>query len=171
MSFYVSTATFILLHCDEWDHVVALPRHKFVAGATLLQLAVYHQPPLYEVAQLKLHVSTSLSFAEIFCPLLTAIASPKIYQYLSPLMLRVRIPLRQGVLDTTLCDKVCQWFAAGRWFSPGTPVSATNKSNRHDITEILLKVALNTITLTRIYICFNLFFYHWLLHVSTLYRY
>jgi hypothetical protein len=26
------------LHCDEWDRVVALPRHKFVTGATLLQL-------------------------------------------------------------------------------------------------------------------------------------
>ena len=39
MSFYVSTATFFLLHCDEWDRVVALPRHKFVTGATLLQLA------------------------------------------------------------------------------------------------------------------------------------
>jgi hypothetical protein len=38
MSFYVSTATFLLLHCDEWDRVVALPRHKFVTGATLLQL-------------------------------------------------------------------------------------------------------------------------------------
>ena len=38
MSFYVSTATFCLLHCDEWDRVVALPRHKFVTGATLLQL-------------------------------------------------------------------------------------------------------------------------------------
>jgi hypothetical protein len=32
--------------------------------------------------------------------------------------------------DTTLCNKVCQWFS---------PVSSTN------ITEILLKVALNTI--------------------------
>jgi hypothetical protein len=29
VSFYVSTATFFLLHCDEWDRVVALPRHKF----------------------------------------------------------------------------------------------------------------------------------------------
>jgi hypothetical protein len=29
---------FFLLHCDEWDRVVALPRHKFVTGATLLQL-------------------------------------------------------------------------------------------------------------------------------------
>ena len=33
----------------------------------------------------------------------------------------------------------------GRWFSPGTPVSSTNKTDYHDITEILLKVALNTI--------------------------
>jgi len=32
-----------------------------------------------------------------------------------------------------------------RWFSPGTPVSSTNKTDCHDITEILLKVALNTI--------------------------
>ena len=40
VSFYVSTATFSLLHCDEWDRVVALPRHKFVTGATLLQLNV-----------------------------------------------------------------------------------------------------------------------------------
>ena len=31
----------------------------------------------------------------------------------------------------------------GWWFSPGTPVSSTNKTDRHDITEILLKVALN----------------------------
>ena len=28
------------------------------------------------------------------------------------------------------------------------PVSSTNKTDRHDITEILLKVVLNTITLT-----------------------
>ena len=54
----------------------------------------------------------------------------------------------QGVLDTTLCYKVCQWLAAGRWFSLGIPVSPTNKTDHHDITEILLKVALNTITLT-----------------------
>jgi len=23
------------------------------------------------------------------------------------------------------CDKVCQWLATGRWFSPRTPVSST----------------------------------------------
>jgi len=42
----------------------------------------------------------------------------------------------------------CQLLAAGWWFSPGTPFSSANKTDRHDITEILLKVALNTITLT-----------------------
>jgi hypothetical protein len=46
----------------------------------------------------------------------------------------------------TLCDKVCKWLTAGRWFSPGTPVSSTNKTDCHDITEILLKVVLNTLT-------------------------
>ena len=51
----------------------------------------------------------------------------------------------RGVLDTTLCDKVCQWLMTGRWFSPGTLVSSTSKTDRHDITEILLNVALNTI--------------------------
>jgi hypothetical protein len=34
--------------------------------------------------------------------------------------------------------------------SPGTPVSSTNKTDRHEMTKILLKVALNTITLTLI---------------------
>jgi hypothetical protein len=29
-------------------------------------------------------------------------------------------------------------------FSPGTPMFSTNKTNRHDITEILLRVALST---------------------------
>ena len=48
-------------------------------------------------------------------------------------------------LTTTLCDKVCEWLVAGLWFSPCTPVSSTNKTDHHDITEILLKVALNTI--------------------------
>jgi hypothetical protein len=50
---------------------------------------------------------------------------------------------RWGVLNTALCDKVCQWLATGRSFSQGTSVSSTYKTDHHDITEILLKVALN----------------------------
>jgi len=52
----------------------------------------------------------------------------------------------RGVLETTLCDDVCQCLAAGRWFSSGTPVFSTNTTDRRDIIELLLKVALNTIT-------------------------
>jgi hypothetical protein len=39
-------------------------------------------------------------------------------------------------------DKVYQLLALGQWFSPGTPASSTTKTGRHDIAEILLKVAL-----------------------------
>ena len=41
-------------------------------------------------------------------------------------------------------DKVYQLLANGLLFSPGTPASSTTKTGRHDIAEILLKVALNT---------------------------
>jgi hypothetical protein len=42
-------------------------------------------------------------------------------------------------------DKAYQLLAHGGWFSPDSPASSTTKSCRHDIAEILLKVALNTI--------------------------
>jgi hypothetical protein len=41
-------------------------------------------------------------------------------------------------------DKVYQLLAHGGWFSPGTPGSSTSKTGRHDIVEILLKVAFKT---------------------------
>ena len=49
-------------------------------------------------------------------------------QCLSTLMLWVRLPLR--AMCTTFCDKVCQRLVIGRWFSPGIPVSSTNKTDR-----------------------------------------
>ena len=67
---------------------------------------------------------------------------------LSPLMLWVRISIRAR--STTLCDEVCQWLATGRWFSPNTPGSSINKTDRHDITEILLKVALSNTKQTNV---------------------
>ena len=59
-----------------------------------------------------------------------------IYNYLcsqcqSPLTLWIRTPLRQGVFDTTLFDKVCQWLVAGWWFSRCTLVSSTNKTDKY----------------------------------------
>ena len=41
-------------------------------------------------------------------------------------------------------DTVYQLLAHGPWFTPGTPASSTTKAGRHDIAEILLKVAINT---------------------------
>ena len=41
-------------------------------------------------------------------------------------------------------DKVYQLLPQGWWFSTGTTASSTTKTGRHDIAEILLKVALNT---------------------------
>ena len=98
-------------------------------------------------------------------------------QCLSPIMLWVRIPLRRGVLDITLCDKVCQWF------SLGTRVSSTNKTDRHDITEIFLKVALCTINQTTVFLWFtasdyslassNFLIYRkiYIVYISSWYRY
>jgi hypothetical protein len=36
----------------------------------------------------------------------------------------------------TLCDKVCQWLATGRRFSPGPQVSSINKTDCHDEKEV-----------------------------------
>ena len=49
-------------------------------------------------------------------------------------------------------DNVYQLLAHGRWFSPGTLASSTTKTGRHDIAEILLKVALNTKIQIQIYV-------------------
>jgi hypothetical protein len=64
-----------------------------------------------------------------------------------PITTNVAISLRRGIIDITLCDKICQRLAADRWFSTGIPVSSINKNktDHHDITEILMKVALTTI--------------------------
>jgi hypothetical protein len=60
----------------------------------------------------------------------------------------VRIPLNRGVSRYN----IMWWSLSVTWqvggFSLGTPISSTNKNDRHDITEILLKVSLSTITLT-----------------------
>ena len=56
-------------------------------------------------------------------------------QCLSPLSLMLWVWISIRAKCTALCDKVCQWLATGQWFSPGTPVSSTNTTDRHDIVE------------------------------------
>jgi hypothetical protein len=75
-----------------------------------------------------------------------------IYKYLCNeclllLKLRVRIELMARcirLIQHYVINLVCEWF------SPGTPGSVTKKTRPHDIAEILMKVALNTITPPRI---------------------
>ena len=56
-------------------------------------------------------------------------------------------PAREVYSIQHYVKKICQQLATGRGFSP---VSFTNKTDRQDTTEILLKVVLNTIPLTHI---------------------
>jgi hypothetical protein len=50
------------------------------------------------------------------------------------------------------CDKICQWLVAGQWFSLGTLVSSTSKTDSHKTAEILLKVASPSINYSDVYI-------------------
>jgi len=63
-------------------------------------------------------------------------------QYLNDSFITYEKPIQHYVIK----------FVSDLWQVGGfflcTPVSSTNKTDRHDITEILLKVALNTIFLT-----------------------
>ena len=64
--------------------------------------------------------------------------------------------LRKGCTRlASASHKVYQLLAHGRWISPGTLVSSTTKTGRHDKAEILLKVALSTKNqINSIIICF-----------------
>jgi hypothetical protein len=112
---------------------------------------------------------TPFSIIQLFCP---RVGNVKIFNYFEiDVNLRVtRLPVVVGLPNNSykpitntawvrarLCklqkgctrlaaasDKVYQLLAHGRWFSPGTPASSTTKTGRHDIADILLKVALNT---------------------------
>jgi len=90
--------------------------------------------------------------SQIFCLLWTWSYYSRIYNYLcnqwlSPLNCEFESRSWRGVLDTTLCDKDCQWPEAGRWFLRVLRFQ-WNWSPLY-ITGILLKVALNTKTITR----------------------
>jgi len=59
-----------------------------------------------------------------------------------PLSMTGFVNYKKGCTQLTAAsDKVYQLLTHGRWFSPA---SSNTKTGRHDIAEILLKVALNT---------------------------
>ena len=75
---------------------------------------------------------------------------PEIIIFISTSVLPCRVntrrvlPCRVNTRLAAASDKIYELLAHGRWFSPGTPASSTTKIGRHDIAEILLKVALST---------------------------
>ena len=70
------------------------------------------------------------------------------------------VSYKKGTLDSQpQSDKVYQLLAQSRWFSPGSPASSSTKTGRHDIAEILLKVALK-------HQAINQYIYTRLTHVS-----
>jgi hypothetical protein len=60
-------------------------------------------------------------------------------------LVSARLYKLQKRVHSAASDKVYQLLAHGWWFSPCTPASSTTKTGRHEIAEILLKVALKTI--------------------------
>ena len=65
------------------------------------------------------------------------------------LRIKNKIEILQSITQTFSHIYILLTFpVTGRWFSSGTLVSSTYKTDCHDVAEILLKVALNTIILT-----------------------
>jgi hypothetical protein len=79
-----------------------------------------------------------------------------VYIGYTPIINNTVFPVSDVTTDIQTTVQVCQRLLADRWFSPGTPISSTNKTDRHDIAKILFKVVLNTITLKpKLFCCFG----------------
>ena len=92
-------------------------------------------------------------------PSLSWLYASWIYNYLQS------VQYRRGALDATFC----QWLATGPWFSPSTPVSSINKNDRHNITDILLKMALSSGGVEIVVLSKSLFLMKWYDHANVFY--
>ena len=125
----------------------------------------------------RLIVSSQPNFACFFSgsqKLLTQLIHPSLFSILFLYIIELGIVLTIAeimlVWRYAITNQSIQLFPCpqcpGRWFTPGTPVSSTKKIGRHDITEILLKVALKTINRTSMSVLFfkvnttNLTYFH-----------
>ena len=86
----------------------------------------------------------------IFCLVLytgdTYFSSGSYDNYICPRGRRDRERMVVGFTITYVIIVYHHWNLSmtGLWFSAGTPVSSTNKTDNHDKTEVLLKVVLNS---------------------------
>ena len=75
---------------------------------------------------------------EVYCIFVTSVSNIFNCELIPSVNCEFKSRSWRDVLDTTLWDKIGQWLATGGWFSLDTPVSSTNKTDCHDIAEILL---------------------------------
>ena len=87
------------------------------------------------------------------------------------------VPIITNVVCSNPNQTRCTRYNIMWWnvFSPGTPIYSTNKANRHDIAEILLKVSLNTKTFTikqqeHVFDYINMIFFQGLVNAICLFR-
>ena len=85
-------------------------------------------------------------------------------QCLSPFSCEFESHSWWGILDTTLCDKVCWWLVTGQWFSSGTPVSSTNKNDIMGIFKVMLNII--TLTQTPVILYLRVYIYCWFFSVG-----
>jgi hypothetical protein len=142
-TFFVAMGHYLSTNGNNGSSITSL----WIKGGSPLCLSFWYKNHVtgsvpISIVNVTVHVSIIIEFLIFYSGLSWSLSYGSwMYNYLcnqclSPLTLWVRIPLRRGVLDTTLYDTVCQWIAAGQWFSPGTSVSSTNKTDRYDITDI-----------------------------------
>ena len=112
-------------------------------------LQIYSVQPPYHVVLTPIHFPFQLHpKTQVYLNILSISRLYILFNYRgrrNPMVVWFTITYAISTYQHWSCDNVCQWLTTGRWFSPGTPASATNKTDSHDITEILLKVAWNTI--------------------------
>ena len=58
------------------------------------------------------------------------------------------VPITTTVVSSNPTQTRQHYVTHGRWFSLGTPVSSTNKTDIQDITQLLLEMPLNAINPT-----------------------
>jgi hypothetical protein len=122
-------------YCTEFHETWWSYRYMFLVGTPtpFEPLKIWLWPPLPQSwklsDQLETYIYNSTKFHEILCSSSWDLPWTSSWS-------------AWAVLNTTLCDKVCQWL------STGTSVSSIDKADRYEITEILLKVALNTMNQT-----------------------
>jgi hypothetical protein len=91
---------------------------------------------------------------DIRCVLLSGPVNGWLVSHIFPNMDFQNVIWFNTTMKIPITRKMCLSVTCNR---SGPPVSSANKTDRHDITEMLLKVALNTITLTLLIIVLSLY--------------